>query len=330
MSGLLGFPAAAHAARVTFDLTAGEGAEDEVVFRAAPGERNRVRVRLNRPKRSMTIVDTGVARISVERARFPTCRSGGARRVVCRLAAVVLRAGNGDDRVEFVGGGAAPAPPVTDPVRFLDLVVAREDARANGAIPEATDVAGGRGNDTIIGSDGDDVIAPGPGRDPVDARAGDDVVVETPDGVNDSIRCGAGIDGLEFEGGRPVKVDLAAGTMRAPVERDPVRGFEEVSSGSSDDTPLGDGNANALAGQGGADVIDGRGGNDVVAEAASCSSHAQIEPTGWPAVRATTWSARRAPRLRARARSIPVPARTASPPTSVAVSSVASSRPCAS
>ncbi len=35
----------AHAAKVAFGLTAGEGAEDQVMFRAAPGERNRVRVR---------------------------------------------------------------------------------------------------------------------------------------------------------------------------------------------------------------------------------------------------------------------------------------------
>lgn len=259
--------APAHAAKVAFGLTAGEGAEDQVVFRAAPGERNRVRVRLDRGKKRMTIVDTGVRRIKVERADFPTCRSGGARRVVCRLANVVVLAGDRDDTVTFAGKSDSVDPSVAGPLQVLELLARREDARANGALPEATDVAGGPGDDVIVGSDGDDIITPGPGRDRIDTGAGDDVVVDTPDGADDSIRAGAGLDGLEFTfaKGRRVKVDLAARTVRAAGERDRVRGFENVSGGPGDDTLLGDDKGNALAGSGGADVIDGRGGNDLVA-----------------------------------------------------------------
>jgi hypothetical protein len=62
-----------------------------------------------------------------------------------------------------------------------------------------------------------------------------------------------------------VRVDLAAGTARsAPSGADTLRGIENVSGGTGDDTLLGDRLANRLTGAGGEDRLEGRGGADVL------------------------------------------------------------------
>ncbi len=101
--------------------------------------------------------------------------------------------------------------------------------------------------DTLIGSNGDDWLAPS--------------------GGSDSIVGGNGFDVLSYGGNptRGVSVNLATGTANdGDGGTDAFTGIEAVLTGYSNDTVIGDGGVNAVVLGAGADYADAAGGNDVV------------------------------------------------------------------
>jgi Ca2+-binding RTX toxin-like protein len=101
--------------------------------------------------------------------------------------------------------------------------------------------------DTLIGSNGDDLLAPS--------------------GGNDSIVGGDGFDVLSYGGNptRGVSVNLATGTANdGDGGTDAFTGIEAVLTGYSNDTVIGDSGFNAVVLGAGADYADAAGGNDVV------------------------------------------------------------------
>ena len=254
-AALLALPAAATASRIQLTGTAGPASEVYPLYRAAPGERNRVHITLGR--NGVTIADRGVRRIAAERRRHPLCHRRGPRRFFCKSVYYVeARLGDRADSVSFSPSRAGAAPRTTNP-----LSLAEPDFSDNEGAPTATTfIYGGPGNDNITGSSDSDWLAPGPGADRVRGRGGGDFVYVTPDGRRDSLRGDGGIDSVSWSGRRPVTVDVGAGTGGG----DAIRGFERVHGTSGNDTLTGSERPDALYGEGGSDTIDGRGGNDLI------------------------------------------------------------------
>lgn len=115
---------------------------------------------------------------------------------------------------------------------------------------------GGSGDDRIIGNQVANVLIGNAGDDSLDGEAGSDVL----DG-------GAGNDTALFTGADGVTVTLNNGTadilVRVGADTDTLRGIENVTGGSGDDTLTGDDGNNVLdGGERGNDVLDGGAGND--------------------------------------------------------------------
>jgi hypothetical protein len=262
----------AHGATVSVDGTAGPSGEEFISYKARKGEANRVLVNIG--SRSVTIVDNGVDRISLDKsARM--CRRTGKRRVVCQrqqipggnrvFLPVFLVLGDRSDTARFAPGADSADRGQDDPLAVADSY---EDTE--GAISEATNVDAGPGDDIVTGTRYADVISPGTGRDRIEGRAGNDDILLAPDGKKDSLRAGGGIDGLNYSYSTafPVTVDLTAGTAGATGaagDRDQIRGFEQAHGGPKDDVLIGTGDGEALYGEAGRDRVEGREGNDMVA-----------------------------------------------------------------
>jgi Ca2+-binding RTX toxin-like protein len=239
----------AQAATVSVDATSVDGKRDvQYHFAAAPGEANRVRVTIKAPsgsRRTVVFSDRGAP----IRAR-KGCTLGDAGEAVCQGSfgdggnSVDVSTGNGNDTV---------------------------DARAVNLRGFTVFIDGGSGDDLLRGSlvrtntlfgdfasseAGDDRVIGGREADFLQGGAGDDVL----DGRG-------GVDKVSYRlHGRPVRVDLAAGTaVSTGHERDRLRSIEQVEGGDGDDVLRGGSGPNLLQGLGGDDVLDGRGGDDVLA-----------------------------------------------------------------
>jgi Ca2+-binding RTX toxin-like protein len=94
------------------------------------------------------------------------------------------------------------------------------------------------GNDVILGGHGNDVIFDGAGADTVDAGLGNDIVIADLDRADDSYDGGAGQDRLDYGAAtQSLSLDIDAGTaMGAEIGSDAISGFEEIVTGSGDDT----------------------------------------------------------------------------------------------
>jgi len=134
-------------------------------------------------------------------------------------------------------------------------------------------VYGGRGNDTIIGDDGRNILYGGAGEDVLSGGGGDDDIYANADDViagSDGLNGGAGDDTLFFEGGNGVSFDATG------------RGFETVVGTESDDSISYTGSSAIMVeGLGGndriesgfgADILDGGAGDDTVDYSSSGSS----------------------------------------------------------
>ena len=241
----------AQAARLSAETTTGVDAGPFYVYRAAPGERNRVTVRFDGGR--LIIVDRGVRRIAVGHSE---CSASGPRRVVCGNFPIDIHLGDRNDTVDFVPGDDTPDRDHLDP-----LYLARDEGLDSEFIPYADFVDGGRGNDRITGSSRVDWVSPGPGRDVVDTRGAGDTVLLQPDGARDRIRTGGGKDEVSFYLAHgPVHVDLAKHVGAG----DRLSGVERVIGTSAGDKLVGSDWADALYGDGGADDIEGGLGNDLL------------------------------------------------------------------
>ncbi|MEA2466186.1 MAG: hypothetical protein QOJ57_312 [Thermoleophilaceae bacterium] len=248
-------PGVAEASSLHLTGTAGPASEIYPLYRAASGERNKVRITFG--QKGLTVVDRGVRFITGEKGRVKLCKRRGPRRFFCPyIRYAEVRLGDRNDSVSFNPSRAGHSTPTSDP---LDL--AEPDFSDSEGAPEATTfIYGGTGDDTITGSSYTDYIDPGPGRDTVMARDSRDTIFARDDGVRDTLRGEGGIDSVYFIGKRAVAVDLAAGTGGG----DQLVGIERAHGTAKADTLLGSDRADALYGEAGTDTIDGRAGNDLL------------------------------------------------------------------
>ena len=166
----------------------------------------------------------------------------------------VLEGGNGADRVfggdgnDKVGFGFffSPVPTVDSPIGDF--------------------MSGGRGNDEIRGTFGDDLIYGGAGTDIIDAKEGDDVVLagdgrDTIEGGfgDDRILGQAGIDDITGGNG---KDQLNGGAGRDRI--DGGRGADLITGGADIDTLRGGTGEDLIRGGSSADIIYGDSGNDII------------------------------------------------------------------
>ncbi|OWY06651.1 peroxidase family protein [Thioclava sp. IC9] len=122
-------------------------------------------------------------------------------------------------------------------------------------------IFGDGGADRLFGGDGDDVIEAGKGHDMVFADDGDDTVIATEDDGADSYWGGEGSDTLDYAAIQAsVEVDLGHGTnghgqVMIGETADQIYSFENVITGSGDDTIIANGAVNVMDGGGGHDTF---------------------------------------------------------------------------
>ena len=150
----------------------------------------------------------------------------------------------------------------------LGLLSRHENGSAQGSWGK-----GGEGDDTIIGSDGGDVLRGGGGRNTLLAGGDDDYVVEGDTrgaGDRDVLDGGAGQDWLGYaHHDEDLFADLrSSGQQITAVPAgalDDVRGFESLQTGSGDDTIIGDSSGQGTIASGpGDDLVRAGPGNDEV------------------------------------------------------------------
>ena len=196
----------------------------ELHARAAPGERNDVRV--STFGASSVVADPA----AIVRAG-PGCAAVSDHEVVCDHPLLGSELGDEDDA--FSGpGGVVDGGPGDDRLRGSD----RPDV-----------LRGGSGVDVLSGGAGDDTFVPDDERVP----QGPDIM----DG-------GDGRDGVTYGGAAPVEIDLALGIAGAGGEDRLVR-VENASGGTGRDVLRGDSGRNELV-ISGRDVVDARAGDDLV------------------------------------------------------------------
>lgn len=170
-------------------------------------------------------------------------------------APVWARGGDGSDALSGAGtlaGGAGD-----------DVLVGGLDVVCPAPCRRRDTLVGGSGNDVLRGGVGDDVlIGDGEGPQPFssqpvqpDGAAGDDVL----DG-------GEGRDEVWYAGrAAAVRVDLAdPGPDGSAGERDRLVGIEMATGGNAADVLLGSSGPDTLDGDDGADRLDGRSGDDII------------------------------------------------------------------
>jgi hypothetical protein len=240
---------------------------DEIVYAAAPGEANDVRV-----GGDGVIRDAG-ATIAGDCPRIDD------HAVRCPAGLVTVDLGDGNDREE--GATTAYGGPGDDVFVGSTSVIGGDGNDVAVGVGAASGDAGddrlqggrldgGAGDDVLTGADGGAWLATGPGFDTVVGGSGDDTVVDAAaDGRPDRLEGGGGTDTLSFAGrADAVRVDLAAqaaSPQLAPLadsDRDSVAGFEAATGGAGDDVLLGDSGPNRLSGGQGDDVLRGRAGAD--------------------------------------------------------------------
>ncbi|WP_181702018.1 cadherin domain-containing protein [Chthonobacter albigriseus] len=126
----------------------------------------------------------------------------------------------------------------------------------------ADSILGGSGADYVTGDAGNDTISAGTGNDTIYAGADNDIVSDT--GGNDTLDGGNGTDILDYSADTAgVTVNLATSTATgAATGSDTIWNFEEVWTGSGNDSITGDGNANWFNSGAGNDTISAGAGND--------------------------------------------------------------------
>jgi len=125
-------------------------------------------------------------------------------------------------------------------------------------------IDGGAGDDSLVGSSGDEYLSGGPGNDALAGGGGDDWLVGG--AGNDSLDGGSGDDTADFSAAtRGVKVDLARGTSKSRGDgRDRLAAIENLLGSNFSDLLIGDALANLLIGGNGNDVIRGGDGPDTL------------------------------------------------------------------
>ena len=277
VASLLAAPGPASAAAVSVvDLTSPGGSPYQVVmYRAAPGETNQLRVLATRPSGGLdpdrrVVSDAGAAVVA-----GPGCTSLDAHTAECLphssgfpyvTLSTDARLGDRDDTAEAVADGSY--------VTGAKFDLWGEDGNDRLLIPAHPylygDLRGGPGNDVLHGFGYASVqtLDGGPGADEISGGRSPDVIRDgDPDDAPapDRIDGGPGrlLDVLSYEGSaRSLRVDLETGRGGAIGEGDRLAGLEEVRGGDGDDVLRGSPRGESLIGGGGGDFISGRAGAD--------------------------------------------------------------------
>ena len=219
----------------------------------------------------------------------------------------VLTGNEGFDKFEG-GSGADSISELSDPTNFVVTAtqiiidgVAEQFFDVEGAVliggpgdnlldasefPGPVRIVGGAGNDTLIGSDFDDVLDGGPGNDQLSGGDGNDVLDGGPgndnvDGGNDNdtyvqqpgsadvFTDVQGIDSIDFSSANfAIELDLnltTTQTVDSVGNQLTLNGVFENARGSSyDDEIVGNDERNIIEGGGGRDNLDGGGGDDTI------------------------------------------------------------------
>lgn len=230
--GLVVLAPAASAGTVEYFRSTSRYYASTVTYSAAAGERNDVRVAF----------DSGGVRISdeVPIALRGDCRRETASEVVCPGGLVTINLHDEDDRMR-----ATPSPGVTAYGGTGDDLLASAEST---------------GEDWLYGGDGRDVLSGGPGNDHL---KGDGQIAYA-----DVLSGGEGdYDGLDYSGrAGPIAIDLSIpeSTSGEPDEGDVISGFEHATTGSGDDTLIGNEQPNFLDAGGGSNTIQARDGGDLI------------------------------------------------------------------
>ena len=127
-------------------------------------------------------------------------------------------------------------------------------------------IDGGAGSDSIDGGDGQDIILAAGGDDTASGGSGDDRFIAAAADGNDSYDGGEGTDTYDISAtSADATIDLGAGTASSDeIGGDKIDNFENVQSGSGNDTIAGGEGEDSLAGGAGNDLIDGGAGSDSI------------------------------------------------------------------
>jgi hypothetical protein len=272
----LAVPSAAMAATVTIRAS---GYENEVRYRAEPGERNDLRAEYDNTEATVTLTDPG----STVRA-IGACDPLGDHAAVCRPPP----------------RDSSPAVPASRFVDRIRAVLGDGDDRVNStgaSLATHLGAFGGPGDDVLGGDAGGDTLDGGDGRDRVDGGEGNDVLRGGPG--PDVLDGGPGRDETSYRGrAQAILVDLAdARPDGAPGERDRLKGFEVVTGGRGDDRLAGDAADNVLDGGSGRNLLIGRGGRDFLRNASGSRVSCGGGTDGFTRPRASTYVPRTCDRL---------------------------------
>ncbi len=161
----------------------------------------------------------------------------------------LLDGGSGTDTASFSGRNEA----VTATLRGANDGIASVAAGQIASLRNIENLVGGLGNDVLTGDAGDNRIEGG---------AGDDVL----DG-------GAGVDTVSYRDTNGVTVDLSLTTAQnTGLGNDTLVNFENVLTGSGNDTITGNAGDNVFYEGGGNDIYDGGAGSDTVDYSAATSA----------------------------------------------------------
>jgi Ca2+-binding RTX toxin-like protein len=262
LSASLLYAVPAGAATVENSASSGPAASGFLEYVAAKGEKNRLTVTVG--PTSVTFSDPK-AKLKRKKGSLPGC-SVKAHKAVCKVDPAThlsVKLGDEDDTVKFRGADVATGLGGTESSQVTDLGVFADDyADDEGAFTSRTSIDGGKGNDSITGTNKVDDIDPGPGKDKVDTGAGNDRIVDRQDKVADILRGGEDVDTVDVVGAKAVTIDLDLEVITAGTEMTSIDSFEKARGGAGHDTLLGTEGTDGLFGDGGSDTIDGKGGND--------------------------------------------------------------------
>jgi Ca2+-binding RTX toxin-like protein len=168
-----------------------------------------------------------------------------------------IDAGDGIDTLSYV---LSTDPGVAVTVD-LSLTTAQVNAWGTDVFLNFENVTGAAGNDTIKGSDADNVLKGLAGADSLSGRDGNDTLIGG--AGNDVLDGGDGSDTADFSGGTSAIVDLRFEVPQdTGMGNDILLGIENLIGGSASDRLTGSAAANVLAGGGGADLLSGEAGAD--------------------------------------------------------------------
>lgn len=175
------------------------------------------------------------------------------------IDAVVLEGGAGDDLLQAKGFGA-------------DVPVTLSGGKGNDTLVGGlgNDVLNdGAGDDKLFGGGGDDGLTNRPGKDKLYGGHGNDLLVSSSIDEGDLLNGGTGLDNASFAQmphGSGVRAEIG-GTAQRTGEGDGTeaqidKSIEDLEGSYGDDVLIGDNNDNHLLGRHGRDTLLGRGGND--------------------------------------------------------------------